>query len=110
MFLLNGFLTVITIYLLAPFMHQRLKAYQHGNSYFGQTRFSFHARVGQFADTDAVDVDSQPHSHDGERHAKRSTGRIEHCRSRHRADAHSQQHAARTAADDLLKTFDWDTR
>jgi len=47
-FLLNGFLTVITIYLLAPFMHQRLKAYQHGNSYFGQTRFSFHARVGQF--------------------------------------------------------------
>ena len=47
-FLLNGILTVITIYLLAPFMHQRLKAYQHGNSYFGQTRCSFHARVGQF--------------------------------------------------------------
>src|ERR1700690_4290442 len=26
-FLLNGFLTVITLYVLAPFMHQRLKAY-----------------------------------------------------------------------------------
>jgi uncharacterized membrane protein YjgN (DUF898 family) len=47
-FLLNGFLTVITLYLFAPFMHQRLKAYQHGNSYLGRTPFSFHARVGQF--------------------------------------------------------------
>jgi len=47
-FLLNGFLALITLYILAPFMHHRLKAYQHGNSYFGQTRFSFHARVGQF--------------------------------------------------------------
>jgi uncharacterized membrane protein YjgN (DUF898 family) len=47
-FLLNGVLALITLYLLAPFMHQRLKAYQHGNSWFGQTRFSFHARVGQF--------------------------------------------------------------
>jgi uncharacterized membrane protein YjgN (DUF898 family) len=47
-FLLNGFLTLITLYVMAPFMHQRLKAYQHGNSWFGQTRFSFHARAGQF--------------------------------------------------------------
>ncbi len=47
-FLLNGFLTLITLYLLAPFMHQRLKDYQHGNSWFGQTQFSFHARAGQF--------------------------------------------------------------
>ena len=47
-FLLNGFLALITLYVLAPFMHQRLKAYQHGNSWFGQTRFSFHARVGRF--------------------------------------------------------------
>ncbi|MBV9913432.1 MAG: DUF898 domain-containing protein [Sinobacteraceae bacterium] len=47
-FLLNGFLSIITLYVLAPFMHQRLKAYQHGNSWFGQTRFSFHARAGQF--------------------------------------------------------------
>jgi uncharacterized membrane protein YjgN (DUF898 family) len=29
-------------------MHQRLKAYQHDNSYFGRTQFSFHARAGQF--------------------------------------------------------------
>src|SRR5277367_5346930 len=47
-FLLNGFLTMITLYLLAPFMHQRLKAYQHNNSWFGKTQCSFHARVGQF--------------------------------------------------------------
>ena len=47
-FLLNGFLALITVYVMAPFMHQRLKAYQHGNSWFGQTRFSFHARAGQF--------------------------------------------------------------
>lgn len=47
-FLLNGFLTIITLYGMAPFMHQRLKAYQHGNSWFGRTQFSFHARAGQF--------------------------------------------------------------
>jgi uncharacterized membrane protein YjgN (DUF898 family) len=47
-FLLNGFLTVITLYLLAPFMHQRVKAYQHDNSWLGQTRCSFHASVGEF--------------------------------------------------------------
>ena len=47
-FLLNGFLTLFTLYTLAPFAHQRLKAYQHSNSWFGQTRFSFHARAGQF--------------------------------------------------------------
>jgi uncharacterized membrane protein YjgN (DUF898 family) len=47
-FLLNGLLTLITLYLLAPFMHQRLKAYQHDNSWFGRTRCSFHASAGQF--------------------------------------------------------------
>jgi uncharacterized membrane protein YjgN (DUF898 family) len=47
-FLLNGFLALITLYIMAPFMHQRLKAWQHGNSWFGQTRCSFHARAGQF--------------------------------------------------------------
>ena len=47
-FLLNGFLTLITIYILAPFAHQRLKAYQHGNSWLGKTQCSFHARAGQF--------------------------------------------------------------
>jgi uncharacterized membrane protein YjgN (DUF898 family) len=47
-FLLNGFLAVITLYLMAPFAHQRFKAYQHDNGWFGRTRFSFHARAGQF--------------------------------------------------------------
>jgi uncharacterized membrane protein YjgN (DUF898 family) len=47
-FLLNGFLILITLYVLAPFTHQRLKAYQHDNTWFGRTRCSFHARVGQF--------------------------------------------------------------
>jgi uncharacterized membrane protein YjgN (DUF898 family) len=47
-FLLNGFLSIITLYGMLPFAHQRLKAYQHDNSWFGQTRFSFQARAGQF--------------------------------------------------------------
>lgn len=47
-FLLNGFLTLITLYIMAPFMHQRLKAYQHDNTWFGRTRCSFHASAGQF--------------------------------------------------------------
>ena len=47
-FLLNGFLTLITLYLLAPFTHQRFKAYQHNNSWFGRARFSFHASAGRF--------------------------------------------------------------
>jgi uncharacterized membrane protein YjgN (DUF898 family) len=47
-FLLNGFLTLITLYVMAPFTHQRLKTYQHDNTWFGRTQCSFHARVGQF--------------------------------------------------------------
>ena len=47
-FLLNGFLAVITLYLMVPFAHQRLKAYQHGNSWFGRSPFAFGARAGQF--------------------------------------------------------------
>ncbi len=47
-FLLNGFLTLITLYIMAPFMHQRLKQYQHENSWLGRTQCSFHARAGQF--------------------------------------------------------------
>ena len=46
--LLNGVLTLMTLYMLAPFTHQRLKAYQHNSSYFGRARFSFHATAGQF--------------------------------------------------------------
>jgi uncharacterized membrane protein YjgN (DUF898 family) len=47
-FLLNGFLTLITLYVMAPFTHQRVKAYQHDNTWFGRTQCSFHARVGEF--------------------------------------------------------------
>lgn len=47
-FLLNGFLALITLYVLAPFTHQRFKAYQHNNSWFGRSRFSFHASAGRF--------------------------------------------------------------
>jgi uncharacterized membrane protein YjgN (DUF898 family) len=47
-FLLYGFLSLITIYIFAPFMHQRVKAYQHDNTWFGKTQCSFHARPGQF--------------------------------------------------------------
>ena len=46
--LLNGLLTGLTLGILAPFAHQRLKAYQHGNSWFGRSRFSFHAGIGGF--------------------------------------------------------------
>jgi uncharacterized membrane protein YjgN (DUF898 family) len=47
-FLLNGFLCLITLYMMLPFAHQRLKAYQHDNTWFGRTQCSFHARAGQF--------------------------------------------------------------
>jgi uncharacterized membrane protein YjgN (DUF898 family) len=47
-FLLYGLASVFTLYIMAPFMHQRVKAYQHGNTWFGSTSCSFHARAGQF--------------------------------------------------------------
>lgn len=47
-FLLLPVATLFTLYLLAPFMHQRVKAYQHNNSRFGQSSFSFNAGVGSF--------------------------------------------------------------
>lgn len=47
-FLLLPIATVFTLYLLAPFTHQRVKAYQHGNSRFGQSAFSFNAGAGSF--------------------------------------------------------------
>jgi uncharacterized membrane protein YjgN (DUF898 family) len=47
-FLVYGVLAFITLYLLAPFTHQRIKAYQHGQSWFGKTPFSFNASVGGF--------------------------------------------------------------
>lgn len=40
--------TIFTLYLLAPFTHQRIKAYQHNNSRFGLSNFSFNAGAGSF--------------------------------------------------------------
>lgn len=39
---------VLTLGLLAPFWHQRMKRYQHGQLRFGATGFAFVARVGAF--------------------------------------------------------------
>lgn len=47
-YLLFPALTVLTLYVLAPFTHQRMKRYQHDASRFGAAAFSFHARVGSF--------------------------------------------------------------
>jgi uncharacterized membrane protein YjgN (DUF898 family) len=47
-FLGKPLLVFITAYLTVPWYHQQLKLYQHGNSWFGQTPFAFHATVGQF--------------------------------------------------------------
>ena len=47
-FLLFGILTLGTLYLLAPMFHHRMKAYQHGYSWFGRTPFRFDAGIGAF--------------------------------------------------------------
>lgn len=47
-FLLFPVLTVLTLYLLAPFTHQRIKQYQHRNSLYGSTLFNFDASAGSF--------------------------------------------------------------
>jgi uncharacterized membrane protein YjgN (DUF898 family) len=47
-FLLLPILTVFTLYLLAPFTHQRIKKFQHNHSRFGSTPFHFDAPVGKF--------------------------------------------------------------
>ncbi len=47
-FLLWPLLTLFSLYMLVPFAHQRMKKYQHNNSLFGQTPFSFHAYAGDF--------------------------------------------------------------
>jgi len=47
-FLLFPILTVLSLYLLAPFTHQQIKQYQHRNSMFGDTFFNFEASVGSF--------------------------------------------------------------
>lgn len=47
-FLLMPILTMVSLYLLAPLTHQNIKKYQHRNSWFGNTRFSFSAGPGKF--------------------------------------------------------------
>ncbi len=47
-FLLFPFLTLLTLYGLVPFTHQRIKQYQHSNSQFGDTFFNFDVSVGSF--------------------------------------------------------------
>lgn len=47
-FLGNGLLMFVTLYLAGPLFHQRLKQYQHGNASYGRAPFSFHAGVGAF--------------------------------------------------------------
>ncbi len=42
------FLSYITLGLLAPMAHQRLKAYQHNGSAYGMTAFNFTAEAGPF--------------------------------------------------------------
>ncbi|MDF3036224.1 MAG: hypothetical protein K0S28_1498 [Paucimonas sp.] len=41
-------LSLITLYLALPFAHQRMKKFQHEESRFGTTHFSFDASVGSF--------------------------------------------------------------
>jgi len=47
-FLLLPVLSLFTIYLLAPFTHQRIKKFQHSESRYGATYFSFDAKVSEF--------------------------------------------------------------
>lgn len=47
-FLGFGALTIMTAYLAAPLFHHRLKRFQHGESWFGNTPFKFTATEGGF--------------------------------------------------------------
>ncbi|PRC94859.1 YjgN family protein [Solimicrobium silvestre] len=47
-FLALPILSLFTLYLLVPFTHQRIKKFQHNESRFGSTHFSFNAKVGDF--------------------------------------------------------------
>lgn len=48
MYFLLPLLSVLTLGLATPFMHQRIKRFQHQESRFGDTHFSFDASVGNF--------------------------------------------------------------
>lgn len=47
-YLLWPLLAFFTLFLATPFAHQRMKQFQHNESRFGATHFSFHATVGKF--------------------------------------------------------------
>lgn len=47
-FILWPFAGSFSLGMLLPLAHQRMKAYQHGNSRFGTTAFAFHARAKAF--------------------------------------------------------------
>jgi uncharacterized membrane protein YjgN (DUF898 family) len=46
--LLLPVLTFLSVYILAPFTHQRMKKFQHEESRYGSSHFSFHAGAGRF--------------------------------------------------------------
>lgn len=50
-FLLLPLLTMMSLYLLMPFAHHQIKRFQHEESRFGATHFSFHATAGSFYKT-----------------------------------------------------------
>lgn len=47
-YLLWPLVSLFTLFLAAPFAHQRMKKFQHDESRFGTTHFSFHGTVGRF--------------------------------------------------------------
>ncbi len=47
-YLVLPILALLSAYLAAPFVHQRIKKFQHEQSRYGRTAFSFHASVGGF--------------------------------------------------------------
>lgn len=50
-YLLLPVVTLFSLYLLAPFTHQRIKRFQHSEARFGSTHFSFDGSVGSFYKT-----------------------------------------------------------
>ena len=47
-FLLYPLLALVTVYLMAPLAHQRIKRFQHGSSWYGDTQFAFGTGSGRF--------------------------------------------------------------
>jgi uncharacterized membrane protein YjgN (DUF898 family) len=41
-------LSILTFFLLVPFVHQRIRRYQHGSAAYGQSRFTIAAPAGEF--------------------------------------------------------------